>query len=116
MTYIGKYYEDKGYKTGIYIPKLDYNIDASVLIIRAINNVDKTSMSWDVSVNQENSTYFYYNFIGLDTTSISEGEYTLYLYTDGVEAYSGLMSYRNSTPVNSSVYDNPTEYVVYGQN
>ena len=113
MTYLGKYYEDKGCKTGVFIPTLDYDSDASTYRIWAINNVDKTSMTWDVSINQETSTVFYNEFIGLSTENLSEGEYSLFLYVNGKEAYSGLMSYRNTKPADSSVYHNPTEYVVY---
>ena len=50
MIYLGKYYEDNGYKTGMLIPRLA-DVDSSIYTIVAINNVDKTSMTWDASID-----------------------------------------------------------------
>ena len=112
MIYLGQYYEDKGYNTDLNIPRSqldDYSIHQYRIVI--VNNITKNIVSQSDLINDSSSDY-YYKFSDFDTTNLSDGEYTLSLYSDDNLVYDGLLSFRNAPKADVSVYNTTTKYIV----
>lgn len=114
MIYLGQYYEDKGLNTSLNIPR--YTLDDAEehqYTIEIVNNITKNSLYQSENLVNDSSSEYYYSFLGLDTSSLSDGEYTLSLFEDETLVYEGILSYRNAAKTDVSVYNTPTKYVVY---
>lgn len=114
MIYLGQYYESKGYNTSLNIPRNSYSdtLDTS-LMIEIKNNITNDIVSQNENLVNGSSSPYYYEISGLDTSSLTDGEYTLNLYDNDALVWNGVLSYRDSAPSTVSVYENPTKYKVY---
>ena len=117
MIYLGKYYQDMGFTNSLIIPRYT-SADASEYRIIMINNVDKTTIINDTTIDdnieQNSDSPFYYKFDSVNLTGIKDGEYTVTLFTDDELVFSGLMTFRDKKPGNASVYNTSSGYIVYG--
>lgn len=121
MIYLGKYYKDLGVNTDLNIPRTDYVSieDAEALeykyVLVLVNNITKQIARYDTDngMKQSSDNPYYYTFTDIDTDNLTDGEYTYTLYEDNVQVASGLLTYRQNAPVNKTVYEKTTEYVVY---
>lgn len=117
MIYLGKYYEDLGVNTDLNITRTEYIYSERAAMYRLVlvNNITKQTFSYDTDDGMEetSSNPYYYTFTNIDTDILSDGEYTYTLYENNAQVASGLLTYRKNAPDNKTVYENPTEYVVY---
>ena len=116
MIYLGKYYNNYGVDASINIPRYEYlgdiHYDYDLILTNNVTNASTHYLTED-GLTQNSTNPYYYNFSNIDTSTLTDGEYTLILIQQGDEVYRGLLTYRDNDPSEKKVYNKTTEYVVY---